>query len=116
MFGSVLREFGAGIFGGLVNFAAFRDQGGALGDDAGESVVELIAGEGFVLLNRTVGVGPVHFPDGADSLFRVFQIFFARGFRRLVGIRDDFVLIDEGADFSASVFEGVAHGGALVIE
>ena len=116
MLGGVLREVGAGVFGGLINFAALGDQSGALGHDAGEGVVELIAGEGLIFLNFAVGEGPVNFPDGALAGFGVFQFFLARGFGFFVGIGDDFVLIDERADFAARVLEGVAHGGALVVE
>ena len=72
MLGSVLREVGAGVFGGLINFAALRDQSGALGNDASECVVELIAGESFIFLNGTVGERPVHFPDSALACFGVF--------------------------------------------
>ena len=42
--------------------------------------------------------------------------FLRGGFGVFVGTGDDFVLVDERADFAARVLEGVAHGGALVVE
>src|SRR5271163_546488 len=76
--------------------------------DAGEDVVELVAGEGLVFLDFAVAERPIHLPRNALPRFGVFQFFLRRSFGGFVRGGSNFVLVDEGADFAAGVFERVA--------
>src|SRR5271170_3050013 len=116
MFGGVLIQRVAGFFRGLIYFATLADECCALGDDAAEDVAELVAGEGLVFLNFAIAERPIHFPGDTLPGFGVFEFFLGGGFGFLVRRRSDFVLVDEGADFAAGVFEGIAESGALVVE
>jgi hypothetical protein len=85
----------------------------ALIDQAGEGVVELIGRHFLVLFYLAWGGRPIHFPGDLAASFRVLE---AAGLLAFVIDRHNFVLVDERAYFSASVLEGVADGGALIVE
>ncbi len=67
-------------------------------------------------MNFAIAERPIHFPGDALPGFGVFEFLLGGCFGFLVRRRSDFVLVDEGADFAAGVFEGIAKSGALIVE